>query len=113
MGFFQPKGRRAESSVESTGKHVLLTNPWHAAWASLIAFTVGALLPLLAIQLPAHSLRVPVTFVAVVIALAITGSESARLGGAPRMPAVARNVGVGVIAMAITYGVGLLVGTSL
>ena len=30
MGFFQQKGRRAESSVESTGKHVLLTNPWHA-----------------------------------------------------------------------------------
>jgi vacuolar iron transporter family protein len=89
-----------------------LTNPWHAAWASLIAFTVGALLPLLAIQLPAHSLRVPVTFVAVVIALVITGSQSARLGGAPRLPAVARNVGVGVIAMAITYGVGLLVGTA-
>ena len=28
-----------------------LTNPWHAAWASMAAFTVGALLPLVAILL--------------------------------------------------------------
>jgi vacuolar iron transporter family protein len=90
-----------------------LTNPWHAAWASLIAFTVGALLPLLAIQLPLHALRVPVTFVSVVVALAVTGSVSAGVGGAPRMPAVLRNVGVGALAMAVTYGVGLLVGTNL
>lgn len=90
-----------------------LTNPWHAAWASLIAFTVGALLPLLAIQLPLHALRVPVTFVSVVLALAATGSLSAAVGGAPRMPAVLRNVGVGALAMAVTYGVGLVVGTNL
>lgn len=89
-----------------------LTNPWHAAWASFIAFTVGALLPLIAILLPWHSLRVPITFVTVVIALAITGRVSARMGGAPAGPAVARNVGVGVLAMAVTYGLGLLVGTS-
>ena len=30
-----------------------LTNPWHAAWASMAAFTVGALLPLLVITLVA------------------------------------------------------------
>src|SRR4029078_3764450 len=30
-----------------------LTNPWHAAWASMSAFTLGALLPLLAILLAA------------------------------------------------------------
>ena len=29
-----------------------LSSPWHAAFASLVAFTVGALLPLLAIALP-------------------------------------------------------------
>ena len=50
-----------------------LTNPWHAAWASMAAFTVGALLPLLAIVLPPLALRVPVTVVAVVVALAFTG----------------------------------------
>jgi len=89
-----------------------LTNPWHAAWASLVAFAVGALLPLLAILLPPATARVLVCFVSVVLALALTGSVSARLGGAPRLPAIARNVGVGVLAMAVTYGIGILVGVA-
>ena len=47
-----------------------LVNPWHAAISSAIAFTLGALLPLLAILLPPPEWRVPVTFVAVLVALA-------------------------------------------
>jgi VIT1/CCC1 family predicted Fe2+/Mn2+ transporter len=89
-----------------------LTNPWHAAWASFIAFVVGALLPLLAIELPPLAWRVPVTFVSVIVALAVTGSVSARLGSAPRRPAIVRNVSVGALAMAVTYGVGSLVGVA-
>lgn len=88
-----------------------LANPWTAAGASFVSFALGALIPLLAILLPSPSLRVPVTVVAVVIALAITGFVSARIGGAQRGRAVARNVGGGVLAMAITFGVGSLVGT--
>jgi len=89
-----------------------LTNPWHAAWASFVAFTVGALLPLLAILLPPVNVRVAVCFVSVVVALALTGSISARLGGAARRPAIMRNVTVGVLAMLITFGVGRVVGVS-
>ena len=85
-----------------------LTNPWHAAWASFLAFTLGALLPLLAIVLPPASVRVPVTVGAVVAALVFTGWLSARLGGARIGPAVFRNVFGGVIAMAITYAAGAL-----
>jgi VIT1/CCC1 family predicted Fe2+/Mn2+ transporter len=88
-----------------------LTNPWHAAWASMIAFTVGALLPLLTIALVGESLRVWVTVVAVAVALGITGWTSARLGQAPVARAVARNVGGGLLAMAVTHLIGLLVGT--
>ncbi|MCG7430325.1 VIT family protein [Dermacoccus nishinomiyaensis] len=88
-----------------------LANPWTAAGASFVSFALGALIPLLAILLPSPSLRVPVTVVAVVIALAITGFVSARIGGAQRGRAVARNVGGGALAMAITFGVGSLVGT--
>jgi VIT1/CCC1 family predicted Fe2+/Mn2+ transporter len=88
-----------------------LVNPWHAAWASLVAFSLGALLPFLAIVLPPEAWRVPVTVVAVVAALTVTGTVSARLGGAPVRPAVARNVGVGLAAMALTFAVGSLVGT--
>ena len=50
-----------------------LSSPWHAAFASLVAFTVGALLPLLAIALPPPGGRVLVTVVAVVLALVFTG----------------------------------------
>lgn len=87
-----------------------LTNPWHAAISSAIAFTVGALLPMLAILLPPPSMRIPVTFVAVLIALGITGWVSARLGGANPVRATQRVVIGGALAMAITYGIGRLVG---
>ncbi|MQA78445.1 MAG: VIT family protein [Streptosporangiales bacterium] len=88
-----------------------LTNPWYAALASFLAFTVGALLPLLAITLVPAPLRIVVTFAAVVAALALTGSVSARLGKAPRGGAVWRNVLGGAVAMAVTYGVGTLLGS--
>ncbi|MEZ0067841.1 VIT1/CCC1 family predicted Fe2+/Mn2+ transporter [Streptacidiphilus sp. MAP12-20] len=89
-----------------------LTNPWHAAGASFLAFTVGALLPLLAIVLPPTSARVPVTVAAVIAALVVCGWISARLGGARVPPAVARNVAGGALAMAITYAAGLLLNAS-
>ncbi|WP_280297681.1 VIT1/CCC1 transporter family protein [Nocardia neocaledoniensis] len=88
-----------------------LTNPWAAAGSSAIAFICGALLPLLAIVLPPAQWRVPVTFVAVVIALALTGSLSARLGGSRRGRAVLRVVVGGALAMAITYAIGTLTDT--
>ncbi|WP_203566467.1 VIT1/CCC1 transporter family protein [Aestuariimicrobium ganziense] len=88
-----------------------LTNPWHAAWASMLAFSLGALLPLLAILLPGPSWRVPITFGSVLVALALTGGTSAKLGEAPIRPAVIRNVLGGALAMAITYVVGILFGT--
>lgn len=89
-----------------------LTNPWSAAISSLIAFAVGALLPLLAMALPPANLRLPVAVVSVLIGLALTGAVSARLGRAKLMPAILRNVGVGIITMAITYGVGLVFGVA-
>lgn len=89
-----------------------LTNPWHAAISSGISFTAGAILPLLAIVLAPADARIAVTFVAVVLALVITGSVSARLGGAGRRRAVARLVVGGAIAMAVTFGVGRLLGVS-
>jgi VIT1/CCC1 family predicted Fe2+/Mn2+ transporter len=90
-----------------------LTNPWHAAWASMAAFTLGALLPLLAILLPPATVRIWVTAVAVVVALAFTGWGSARLGRAPVRPAVLRNIAGGMLAMLVTYAIGALVGTQL
>jgi VIT1/CCC1 family predicted Fe2+/Mn2+ transporter len=81
---------RAHARVELGIDPDELTNPWHAAWASFLAFTVGALLPLLAIVLPPAGTRLPVTVASVLAALVITGWTSARLGAAQPGRAVVR-----------------------
>jgi VIT1/CCC1 family predicted Fe2+/Mn2+ transporter len=69
-----------------------LANPLQAAAASAASVTVGALLPLLAIWLPPATFRLPVTFVAVLIALGLAGALSARIGGSHVGRAVLRVV---------------------
>ena len=85
-----------------------VVSPWHAAFASAISFAIGGLLPLAAILLPPQAWRVPTTFIAVLIALAITGSLGAHLGGAPRARATIRTLIGGAAALAATYGIGVL-----
>jgi len=89
-----------------------VVSPWHAAAASAAAFTIGAILPMLAILLPPPEWRIPVTFVAVLLALAITGAISAQIGGSSRTRAILRVVIGGALALAATYGVGALLGAS-
>jgi vacuolar iron transporter family protein len=90
-----------------------LSNPWQAALSSAIAFTLGAVVPLVAILLPPVGARVPVEFLAVLIALVLTGTVSAVLGGARKSRAVLRVVLGGALAMLVTYGIGQLVGTTI
>jgi VIT1/CCC1 family predicted Fe2+/Mn2+ transporter len=90
-----------------------IPSPVQAAVASAVSFTVGALLPLLAILLPPAAARVPVTFAAVLIALGLTGALSARLGGSSIRQAVSRLVIGGALGLAFTYGVGHLFGTAI
>ena len=87
-----------------------LTRPAQAAATSAVSFTMGALLPLLAILLPPDVWRVPVTVVVVLAALALTGWISARLGGAPATRAILRVLIGGALGLAVTYGIGHLVG---
>ncbi|HEY0118399.1 MAG TPA: VIT1/CCC1 transporter family protein [Cellulomonas sp.] len=89
---------------------VELTNPWHAAVASLSAFAVGGIIPLLVVLGPWAGGRAVATFVAVVAALVITGWVSARFSGAGAGRSVLRNVVGGCLAMAVTFGIGSLVG---
>ncbi|MEO7236255.1 MAG: VIT1/CCC1 transporter family protein, partial [Lapillicoccus sp.] len=90
-----------------------LTIPWHAAFASMGAFFVGALLPLIAALISSQTWHVPVIVLFVVLALALTGWLSARLGGTTPGRQIARNVGGGLLAMVVTYAIGALVGTQL
>ena len=90
-----------------------LTNPWLAAVSSAVSFTIGALLPLIAILLPPASTRIAITVAAVLLALALTGWVAARLGGAkPLLPILRVTIG-GALAMAITFGIGHLVGATI
>ncbi|MEO6090222.1 MAG: VIT family protein [Umezawaea sp.] len=89
-----------------------LTSPWQAAWASLVSFALGALVPVLAITTPPTSWRVWTCVVAVLAGLVLTGAVSARLGGGEPRRAVARNVLVGALTMVITYYTGVLFGVT-
>lgn len=90
-----------------------LTDPWAAAFASVVSFTLGALLPLLVIAFSPDAARVVATVAAVTLTLALTGYVSARLGLSPPLRAVLRNVAGGLLAMGVTYLIGALVGTQL
>jgi VIT1/CCC1 family predicted Fe2+/Mn2+ transporter len=90
-----------------------IPSPFQAAAASALSFFSGALLPLLAILLPPASLRVPVTFGAVLVALAFTGAASAWLGGSSVHRAVLRVVVGGALGLGFTYAVGHLFGTAI
>ncbi|MDF3302209.1 VIT1/CCC1 transporter family protein [Streptomyces tropicalis] len=103
---------RAHAQVELGIDPDELTNPWHAAGASFLAFTVGALLPLLAIVLPPAAWRLPVTVLSVLTTLVLTGWAGARLGAARPGRAVLRNVAGGALAMAVTYAAGALLGAA-
>jgi VIT1/CCC1 family predicted Fe2+/Mn2+ transporter len=89
-----------------------VVSPWAAAGASALAFTIGAILPLLAILLPPQEARVPVTFIVVLLALALTGFTSARIGGNAVLRPTVRVVVGGALALAVTFLIGTLLGTS-
>ena len=98
----------AELNIDQDG----IVSPWHAAGASALAFVIGGLLPLLAILLPPEPVRVPVTFAAVLLALAATGYTGARIGGSPVLRATARVVIGGALALSATFLIGSLLGTT-
>jgi VIT1/CCC1 family predicted Fe2+/Mn2+ transporter len=88
-----------------------LARPFQAAWASALSFSAGAALPLLAVAATPAAARAAATVSVTLIALGLLGNLGARLGGAPRRPATIRVVVWGAVAMAITAGIGALVGT--
>jgi len=88
-------------------------SPVQAAAASALAFTLGALLPLLAMMLTPSGIRVPVTVGAVLLALGIAGAASARIGGSRPRSAVLRIVIGGAAGLGFTYLVGHLFGTAI
>ena len=83
-----------------------ITNPWHAAFSSFLAFSVGSLPPTLAILLFSEPYRISVTVVVVALTLILTGYISAKLGKAPVKQAMLRNLTVGLLTMLVTFALG-------
>ncbi|MDQ1624169.1 MAG: vacuolar iron transporter family protein [Actinomycetota bacterium] len=98
----------AELNIDETD----IVSPWHAAFASAIAFLAGAILPMLAILLPPENIRVPLTFLAVLVALAVTGALGAWIGGGSKWRAAVRVVIGGALALMATFLIGNLLGAS-
>ena len=87
------------------------TSPYAAAIASMISFPTGSILPLVAISLFPANINVVATFIAVLIALSLTGYAAAKLSNANRLKSTLRNVASGMLTMLVTYLIGLLVGS--
>lgn len=129
-GIYEAKGLRLETALqvaEELTVHDPLTahleaelgiteaavvSSWAAAGASALAFTLGALLPLLAILLPPQEVRVPITFAVVLLTLALTGFGSAKIGGNPAARPTIRVVLGGALALAATFALGTFLGTT-
>ncbi len=89
-----------------------LADPRQAAFVSFLSFAIGALVPVLTIGLLPAGLRAPVTAAVTLVALAVLGALSARLGGADPKRAAVRLVLLGALAMAVTTAIGRVVGVA-
>jgi VIT1/CCC1 family predicted Fe2+/Mn2+ transporter len=85
--------------------------PVQAALTSATAFSVGAILPLVAMTLAPLSNVITVVSITSLASLGLLGAISARAGGARIIKAAARVTVWGALAMALSVGIGALFGT--
>nr|XP_043622902.1 vacuolar iron transporter homolog 4-like [Erigeron canadensis] len=107
--------KRQNSTVEDEEEKdkEQLPNPMQAAIASALAFTIGAIVPLLAASfIRDHKVRLGVVVAAVSLALVVFGWIGSILGGTPVVKSCFRVLFGGLMAMAITFGLTKLIGTS-
>lgn len=90
-----------------------VARPLQAAVVSALSFATGAALPLLVSLFAAATLVVPAIWVSALVALAILGAVAARTGGANMWRGSLRVTLWSALAMAVTSGIGSLVGASL
>ncbi|KAI3975071.1 hypothetical protein MKX01_005182 [Papaver californicum] len=104
---------RKDGETQSDDEKENLPNPFQAAGASAIAFSLGALVPLLAAAfIKDHKVRLGVVTAATSLTLLVFGGLGAVLGKAPFLKSSLRVLVGGWIAMAITYGLTKLIGNN-
>jgi VIT1/CCC1 family predicted Fe2+/Mn2+ transporter len=90
----------------------LAARPLQAASSSAASFMVGAALPLLMVVLFSGPALIPIVSVASLVFLGLLGAIAAKAGGASIVNGAVRVTFWSALAMAITAGVGALVGTA-
>ena len=83
-------------------------SPAEAAIASMMAFPLGAILPMVGMIFVPMTYRVVITLIFVIFALVLTGYFSAVYGNTPKKTMILRNVLMGLLTMSVTYLIGLL-----
>jgi VIT1/CCC1 family predicted Fe2+/Mn2+ transporter len=108
---FMSKDALAAHARDELGISQLTTaRPIQAAFTSALSFSVGAAMPLLAVIVSPAPYVVTSVAVSSLIYLAILGAVGAGAGGAGILRATIRVTFWGALAMAITAGIGLLIG---
>jgi len=97
---------RDELGLTETGE----ARPVQAAITSALTFSVGAAAPVIAALLAPEAMIIPTVSVATIFFLIILGALGARTGGAPLWKGALRVTFWGILAMAVTAGIGHLVG---
>ncbi len=91
---------------------ITTARPVQAALASAATFAVGAAIPLLAVVVVPQRLMIGAVIVISILLLALLGGLGASAGGAPVGKAALRVTFWGILAMALTAGVGALFGAA-
>ena len=100
---------RDELGIQETTR----ARPLQAAWISAASFATFALLPIFGLVVAPASLRLPAIASVTLVSLAGLGTLGAWLGGASIVRAALRVTVGGALAMAITAGIGRLIGSAL
>ncbi len=90
---------------------VTSARPVQAAVTSAATFSAGAAAPLVLVLLSPSSLLIPVVSMGSLVSLALLGFLGARIGGAETFKPVVRVTFWGALAMALTAGIGAILGT--
>lgn len=100
---------RAELGIDPQA----VTNPWAAAAASFLSFTLGGLIAITPFLVSRSGVAIWISGTCTIFALGLTGAVAARLGRMPTVRSIVRNVLGGVIAIGGTYGIGMIAGGQL
>ncbi len=104
-------GAHARDELSIT--HITTARPIQAAFTSAVTFTAGASLPLLAAWLaPIGQTMIFAVSIASLLFLALLGAVGARTGNAPILKGTLRVAFWGAAAMAVTAGIGKLIGAA-